>query len=157
MSKNLRNIILVGLLFLILCVLNICIIGCGNNASHNVSQPKVMDTSCTNLTDSLLNMADDFKARYQMQQKTSQNNYSALQKRLHDKESLANMTRSQLEELIRMNEELLKITPKIKDSVIYNISYKDTVIVNFKTVTITDTIRKEVTVIIKKKKKKKPR
>ena len=157
MSKNLRNIILVGLLFLILCVLNIYIIGCGNNVSQNVSQPKVIDTSCTNLTDSLLNMADDFQARYQMQQKTSQNNYSALQKKLYDRESLAKMTRSQLEELIRMNEELLKITPKIRDSVIYNISYKDTVIVNFKTVTITDTIRKEVTVIIKKKKKKKPR
>ena len=67
------------------------------------------------------------------------------------------MTRQQLEDLVKQNEELAKVSAQLKDSIIYNFIKKDSVIVNYKTITITDTIKKEVIIIIKKKKKKKPR
>ena len=157
MLQNSNKRLEVFLLILCLFVLFLIAVGCGNNPSQTISPPTVRDTSCTKLTDSVLNLANSFKERYKAQQEIHKTSYNDLQRQLYSDRSLQEMTRQQLEDLVRKNEELVKVSAQLKDSVIYNISYKDTVIVNFKTVTIIDTIRKEVIVIIKKKKKRRPK
>ena len=131
--------------------------GCKESMSKESTRVPQQDTSCTKLTDSVLNLADSFKERYKVQQKTQQADYNDLQRQLYTDRSLQEMTRQQLVDLVKKNEELAKVSAQLKDSIIYNFIRKDSVITKYKTITITDTIRKEVIVIIKKKKKKKPR
>jgi len=132
-------------------------IACGKSIKTQVNTSPGQDTSCTKLTDSVLNLADSFKERYKVQQRSHQTSYNDLQRQLYNGRTIQEMTRQQLEDLVKQNEELAKVSAQLKDSIIYNFIKKDSVIVNYKTITITDTIKKEVIIIIKKKKKKKPR
>ena len=157
MLQNSNNKLEILLLLLCLVVLFLSMAGCQESISKESIRVLQQDTSCTKLTDSVLNLADSFKERYRVHQETHKTSYNDLQRQFYNNRSLQEMTRQQLEDLVRKNEELAKVSAQLKDSVIYNISYKDTVIVNFKTVTIIDTIRKEVIVIIKKKKKRRPK